>query len=58
MFMKEMSNIHTYTTHTPNYLFGVVKYLLQEGRRDYEVGLWYGVRMKHMITLESIEFNF
>ena len=34
-------------------LFGVVKYcsLRGEVRRDWEVGLWYGVRMKHMITL-------
>ena len=29
-----------------------------EGRRDWKVGLRYGVRMKHMITLESIEFIF
>ena len=29
-----------------------------EGRRDWEVGLRYGVRMNHMITLESIDFRF
>ena len=28
------------------------------GRRDWEVGLRYGVRMNHMITFESIEFFF
>ena len=29
-----------------------------EGRRDCEVDLSYGVKKKHMITLESIEFSF
>ena len=40
------------------YLFGVLKYcsFRAEGRRDWEVGSWCGVRMRHMITLESIDF--
>ena len=29
-----------------------------EGRRDWEVGLRYGVKMNHIFTLESIEFSF
>ena len=29
-----------------------------EDRRDWEVGLRYGVRMSLVITLESIEFSF
>ena len=29
-----------------------------EGRRNWVVGLMYGVRMNQMITLESIEFFF
>ena len=54
--MKDMSNLHTLISD----LFGVVKYcsLKGEGRRDLEVGLCYGVNMKLMITLESIEFSF
>ena len=54
-----MSNLHTHTQHTLiSDVFGAVKYssLRGEGRRDWEVGSWYGVRIKHMITLESIEF--
>ena len=41
-------------------LFGDVKFcgLRGEGKRDYEVGLGYGVWMNLMITLESIELSF
>ena len=44
--------------------FGDIYYIVLlvkrgEGRRDWEVVLRYGVRMKNnMITLESIEFTF
>ena len=31
--------------------------LREEGRRDWEVDLRYGVKKNHMITLESIEFR-
>ena len=37
---------------------GLVCGLRGEGRRDWEVGLWCGIKMSHMITLESIEFRF
>ena len=41
-------------------MFGVGKYcsLRGKGRRDWEVGLWRRIRMKHIITFESIEFSF
>ena len=40
--------------------FGVVKYfsLRGEGRRGWEVWLKNGVRMKHMFTVDYIEFSF
>ena len=41
------------------FVWGCVNlWLKREGRRDWEVGIIYGVRMNHMITLESIEFSF
>ena len=49
------------STHTLiNDSFGVVKYLSfsGEGIRDWVVGLRYGTRIKHMITLEMIEFSY
>ena len=60
MFMKEMSNLHTQKHTLISDLFWFVKNcnLREESIRDWEVGLWYGVRIKHMITLESIELSF
>ena len=56
MYVKEISNIHTLISD----LFGVVKYcsLRGEVRWDWEEGLWNGVRLKHTITLESINLFF
>ena len=50
-----MPNLHTHTQHTLiSDSFGVVKLcsLRGEGRRGWEGVVKYGVRMKHMITLE------
>ena len=60
-YVKEMSNLHTHTHHTLICdFFGVVKFccLRVEGRSDWEGRVNNGVRMKHMITLESIELIF
>ena len=60
-YVKEMPNLHTHTKHTdfsdPN---GVVKFcsLRGEVRRGWEGRVKNGVRMKHMITLDYIEFSF
>ena len=32
--------------------------LIGKVRRDWEEGLWYGVKMNHMLTLESLERSF
>ena len=56
-----MSNLHTHTINTLiNDSFGVLKSygLRGEGRRDQEEGLRYGVKINHIITLESREFSF
>ena len=46
--------------HTPLGLFGLVKFccLRGEGRMGWEGWLKNGVRMKHMITVNYIEFSF
>ena len=59
-YVKEMSILHTHTQHTLiSDLFGDLKYYCLRGksRRNWGKGLWYGVRIKHMITLKSIEFS-
>ena len=55
-----MSNLHTHTQHTFSDSFGVVKVcsLRDEGRRGWEGKVKNGVRIKHMIILEWIEFSF
>ena len=49
-----MPNLHSQS----NTLIGVVKILRGEGRRGWEGILKNGERMKHMITLDWIEFIF
>ena len=53
-----MPNLQTHTLI--NDLFAVVKFcsLRGEGRRGWEDRFKNGVRIKHMITLELIEFSF
>ena len=56
-----MQNLHTHTQHTLiRVSFGVVKFssLREEGRRGWEGRVKNGVRIKHMIKLEFIEFSF
>ena len=60
-YVKEMQNLNTHTQHTLiSDLFGVVKFcsLRGEGRMGWEGGVQNGVRMKHMITIDQIEFGF
>ena len=54
-----MPNLHTQHALISG-SFGVVKFysLRGEGRRDREGRLRNGVRVKHMITLDYIEFRF
>ena len=56
MYAKEMPNLHTLISD----LFWVVKFcrLRGEGRTGWEGRIKNGVRMKHIITLEQIEFSF
>ena len=51
MYVQEMSNYLMQCVYVCADCFG-------ECKRDWEVGLRYGVRMNHTITLESIESIF
>ena len=55
-----MPNHHTHTTQTHLGIFKVVKFcsLRGEGKRGWEGRVNDGVRMKHMFTLDYIEFSF
>ena len=55
-YVEEMPNLHTLISVS----FGVVKFciLREEGRRGQEGKVKNGIKMKHMITLEYIEFSF
>ena len=60
--MKVTPNIHTHT-HSLGLIgdsFGVVKIsrLRREGRKGWERRVKIGVRMKHMIPVNYIEFSF
>ena len=54
--MKEIPNLYTLISDS----FGVVEFcsLRGEGRRGWYGRVKNGVRIKHMITLEKIEFSF
>ena len=58
MYVKEMPNLHTHTLISVP--FEVVKFssLREEGWSGWEGRVKNGVRMKHVITLEYIEFSF
>ena len=58
--MKVTPNLHTHTTQTHLVSFGVVKFcsLRGEGKRGWEGRVKNGVRIKHMFTLDYIEFSF
>ena len=59
--MGKTSQIFTHYTYSHLFvLFGVVKFcsLRGEGRRGWEGLLKNGVRMKHLITVDYIEFSF
>ena len=53
--VKEMPNLHTHATHAHSVKFCSLR---GEGRRGWEGIFMNGVRMKHTITLEYIEFSF
>ena len=57
MYVNDIPNLHTQHTLI-SYPFGLVMFcsLRGEGRRDWESRVKNGVKMKHMFTLELIEF--
>ena len=60
MYVKEMPNLHKHTQYAlKSGSFGVVKFCIfrGEGRRGWGGRLNNEVRMKHIITLDEIEFS-
>ena len=60
MYVRHDKSLHPHTTHPHLGSFGVVKFcsLRGEDRRGWEGWLKNGVRMKHMFTVDYIEFSF